>query len=167
MLIWGRRQASLLLIAAATCSCDDPVAYGDPEFALSPFENCREDEGIQICIQKSTYAPGEMLPFTISNGYSRAAFEDRCSGGVEGRLSDGEEWSGSFGMGRHCGFDVGPEEMLALMRRLEVGILTSDTFSVNPFSYEGEWRVWIRVLNKSGDPIRQTPFVSPVSLVEH
>ena len=161
------RWASLFLMAVATISCKDPVASGDPGFGHSPFENCHEDGGIQVCIEKSTYAPGELVPLTVSNGLPRKVFEDLCAGGIEGRRSPEEEWSGSFGMARGCLLSMGTEDTTGSMRPLPVGALSFDTFSVNPLAYDGEWRAWIRVLEKSGEVLRQTPFVSPVFLVRN
>lgn len=145
--------------------CQDPV---DPEFGPSPFDNCRQDAGIEICIEKSRYLPGDTVPFTISNGLDREVYRSVCNGGIEGRESPQDDWGGRAGFEVACPVVPGEtvEEVeagkLAALRALPKGEVTTDTFFVNPHAFKGEWRLWIDLYDAAADSIRVEPFTSPV-----
>ena len=154
----GRCAHSVFLAFSLACS----QGLLDPEFGESPFANCRDDAGIRICLEKTKYSRVELVPFTIANSQDRTVFEDMCTGGVEGRPSEGGEWGGRHGVGRLCANYATRSDILAHMRYLPRGELVYDTFHVNSQALAGDWRIWIRVLNSDGRPLRDEFFVSPV-----
>jgi hypothetical protein len=159
---WRAVSAATLGLAAGAFSCADPV---EPEFASSIFTNCRIDDGIEICIDRSRYTPGDVVMYTISNGLPREVYEDLCTGGTEGRRSPGDAWGGNFGAERMCDYFVDHEAILRSMRPLPRGELITDMSRVNGRAYAGEWRLRLKVLNAGGYPIRNEPFTSPVFTV--
>jgi hypothetical protein len=151
---------SLMAITAA-CSGDGLVPL-ETEFAESPYEHCLEDGGIQICIERTAYAPVDLLPFTVANGEDRAVFLDSCSGGVEGQDPVTGEWGpGRHGVSRLCDFHATRSDVLAHMRYLPRSQLVFDTFHVNSQAQEGNWRVWVLILDGRGLPVRERTFTSP------
>ena len=166
MCVQHRLSVAFVVFTALLSGCESPAAPEVPELGSSPFSNCLRDDGVEICIEKSVYSPLEWVPFTISNGLDRAVFEDRCSGGVQGRRSPSEEWSSNLGTARLCVAHADHEDVLTWMRPLPQAELVTDSFSVTGQAYEGEWRVWILVLDSTGIPVRDQPFTSRTFTVD-
>lgn len=166
MCVQDRLGVAFIVFTAVLSGCDSTAAPEVPEFGNSPFGNCLRDGGIEICIEKSVYSPLEWVGFTISNGLARAVFEDRCSGGVQGRRSPSEQWSSNLGSGRLCVEHAVHEDVLRWMRPLPKGELVTDSFPAASQPNEGEWRVWIFVLDSTGLPVRDQPFTSPIFTVD-
>ena len=138
--------------------------------------HCREDQGIEVCIDKGVYSTFDSVRYSLANGFDRTVYEDLCPGGVEGRRTSEGEWSGSFGGTRLCYYEVIPEgigspegtdDPLFGTRQLSRGEVVTGAFQINQQAYEGEWRIWVRVLGPDGSPVREQPFTSPIFTVEH
>ena len=65
-------------------------------------------------------------------------FRDLCSGGIEGRHTPAEPWSGSYGSGRAC--ILLPGFPLPQRQRIGPGELVTDALPINGDAYVGEWR---------------------------
>jgi len=166
---------SLLVLATLAAGglpgCTDLANSTEPAvgtFAPSPLTNCHTDSGIQICVAKEVYVPLDIVEYTISNGFEREVFEDRCTGSIEGRRSAEYDWSGSFGGFRLCANYADHEDVLASMVPLVPGdlVIEETHFYVSSFAYTGEWRLSLQVLGPDGYPIRDEPFTSPAFRVE-
>jgi len=64
-------------------------------------------------------------------------------------------------MARLCVPFADREDVLEWMRPIASGESVVDTFHVQTRAFEGEWRMWLRILDAKGDPLREELFFSP------
>ena len=151
--------AAVVGLALALIACSDGGV--GPRFGRSPFQNCKSDAGIRICLEKIRYTPNKLVVFTVANSLNRIVFEDRCGGGMDA-LQPSTEPRVSSGVSRICGPYATRADILAKMLPLPRGGIVFDTFPLFGPTSVGDWRVRVRILGPEAFPIRDEPFTSLV-----
>lgn len=141
------RPVVLLLAAVTLAACIEPGA-------VAPDQNCRNEAGIQVCLERLLFAPGDPLPVEIANGTQRTVHA--CAGAVVGRRSPAEEWDADFGVVVHgCPPNGTAEDPLAAIRVIPPGGRIEDQLHVNNCAYEGQWKVVVYLIDDAGAVVEE------------
>lgn len=143
--ILGCALSLVALGSVVACTEPGPVA---------PVQHCNQEAGIEVCLERLLFAPGDPLPFEIANRTEQTVHA--CAGEVVGRRDPEDEWNLSFGVFVHgCPPSEAAEDPLAGTRSIAPGGRIEDGLHVNDCAYEGQWKVNIFVIDEAGEAVEQ------------
>lgn len=142
------------------------VLVGCGAFATGPDVGpCATNQGIEICVDRSSYPPGASVNLTMMNRGTRTVFEDFCSVKVVGKTDPSVPFEDRYDPTLSCGIDVTPEEIIARMVELAPGASIQEQHRLPTFAFQGLYRVNVWFLDENGDRISMSPFVTGTFLV--
>lgn len=121
---------------------------------------CATVDGIEICADRSEYAPGATISLTITNRRSQTVFKDACSTEVVGKTSPSAAFEVDYDPTLFCGEDVTLAEIAALMIEMAPGASIVESYSLARFAFQGFYRLNVWMLDETGERISTTPFHS-------
>lgn len=148
----GDNVALSLVMTGAVAMIGGLAACTD-QAVLAPVEHCEAQAGIEVCLERLLFAPGDPLPFTIANRTDRTVHV--CPAEVVGRRGPEEEWDLSYGVVVAACEPPATEEgeEVAGTRSIPPGERIHDQLHVNGCAYEGEWKINVFLIDEGGDVV--------------
>lgn len=149
-----RLVLTLIACAAAVVGCGS---------ILGVDSTCRADRGIELCVDRSEYAPGDSVYLRMTNaGAADVARIDQCSIQLSGTAGSTDQLDYVYRPTRRCGFDVTPEIQLQRAFVLSRGESATTALGIARGTPQSFNRVNVWLLDPEGRLVSEEPVYSTV-----
>lgn len=149
----ARLGLAALAGAAAVAGCSS---------ILGIDSTCRTERGVELCVERSEYAPGDTVRLHMGNAGKVVVRVDRCSLQLAGTAGDSGELSYVYQPSRRCGFDVTPEAQLDSAFVLDPGASAVAELPIGRGAPQSFNRVNAWLLEPDGSLVSDVPIHSTV-----
>lgn len=149
-----RLSPTLAVCAAAVVGCSSILGIGS---------SCRTDRGIELCVDRSEYAPGDTVHLRMTNvGGGELARIDACSIQLTGTAGTTDELGYVYLPTRRCGFEVTTEIQLERAFLLARGESAATALGIGRGTPQSFSRVNVWLLEADGELVSEEPVSSTV-----
>jgi len=135
------------------------VALGACGSATGPGGECEVSGGLEICVDRGEYAPGNTVRLTLTNRAGAVTYVDTCATVFVERTTRAV-FGSTYNPERRCGADPAQSEIVANMHTLEPGQATTESLRVTPGIPQGFYRIDYWILDSAGDLQSEDPVSS-------
>jgi len=124
---------------------------------------CRTERGVELCVDRSEYAPGDTVRLRMTNaGGSDVVRIDDCSMQLSGTAGSTDELDHIYLPTRRCGFDVTPEIQVQRAHTLAPGESATAALTIGPGTPQSFNRINVWLLEPDGRLVSDDPVSSAV-----
>lgn len=124
---------------------------------------CRADRGVELCVDRSEYAPGDTIHLRMTNaGAGEVVRIDECSIQLSGTAGSTDELDWLYRPSRRCGFGVTTEIQLARAFVLASGQSATTLLGIARGTPQSFNRVNVWLLDPEGGLVSEEPVTSTV-----
>ncbi len=121
---------------------------------------CNVQQGLEMCLERSAYAPGGTIVVRIRNVGSVTRFLDGCSNGPVGVTDLQNPFPARYTPTVHCGPGASAAEIVAAMTELAPGETVERSHTLVVFAFQGFYRVNFWLLDETGSLLPDNPVVT-------
>lgn len=152
---WRSMRVRLATALAIVTLCAGCSSVAGPEGDV-----CASRDSIRICVEKSRYAPAQLIRFSISNGTGLTLFEDVCARHIAGRNDVSKPFDTRYSPARRCRWDADAAEIARHFRTVPADGITEDSVRISGYAIQGEFQLQIWFRGPDSMLISDQPYVS-------
>lgn len=126
---------------------------------------CATEDGLRVCTDRSVYAPGQTVSFSITNqegGGDPPIFHDGCALEIVFRTDPTDAFPARYDHAGRCGNDPSAEEIRAGYREVPAGETVDDQVRLPPAAPQGEYRLNLWFVDAEGELVDPDPVHSGI-----
>ena len=126
---------------------------------------CAAEDGFRVCTDRSIYAPGQSVSFSITNqgsGGGGPIFHDGCALEIVFRTDPTDAFPARYDHAGRCGNDPSAEEIRAGYREVPPGETVDDQTRLPPAAPQGEYRLNLWFVDGDGELLDPDPVHSGI-----